>query len=138
VRSYCRGIVVRAVPSETRVKLFERLRVKEMASLRSFLDPPVAKGKTIKGSGQVGYHLHTRNHTSILVLDGSELHGQVILISIPILYYVFAIVSRVLLYITCTNKCPFFVITYHYTYVHTRISVIVDQIHERAPGAAPN
>lgn len=79
VRSYCRGIVVRAVPPETRVKLFARLQVEEMASLRSFLDPPVGKGKTIKGSGQVGYHLYNRNHVSRLVLDGSLLHQQVML-----------------------------------------------------------
>lgn len=77
VRSYCRGIVVRAVPPETRMKLFERLQLNEMASLRSFLDPPVGKGKTIKGSGQVGYHLHTRNHTSQLVQPGSILQNQV-------------------------------------------------------------
>jgi hypothetical protein len=77
VRSYCRGIVVRAVPPATRQKLFARLAVREMASLRSFLDPPVAKGKTVKGSGQVGYNLHKRNHTSQLVLNGSILHQQV-------------------------------------------------------------
>ena len=40
VRSYCRGIVVRAVDSETRKKLFARLQVTEMASMRSFLDTP--------------------------------------------------------------------------------------------------
>jgi len=79
VKSYCRGIVVRAVPPETRLKLFERLEVKEMASLRSFLDPPVSKGKTIKGSGDVGYSLHTRNHTSHLLLPGTLLHKQVML-----------------------------------------------------------
>ena len=77
VRSYCRGIVVRAVSPEIRLKLFYRLRVEEMTSLRSFLDPPVAKGKTIKGSGKVGYHLHSRNHTSHLVLPGSLLEKQV-------------------------------------------------------------
>ena len=87
MRSYCRGIVVRAVPPATRVKLFARLQVDEMASLRSFLDPPVSKGKTIKGSGQVGYHLYNRNHVSRLVLDGSQLHQQVIaLILICILF----------------------------------------------------
>jgi hypothetical protein len=80
VRSYCRGIVVRAVPPETRLKLFDRLHVKEMASLRSFLDPPVGKGKTIKGSGKVAYHLYSRNHTSQLVQPGSTLHRQVLLL----------------------------------------------------------
>jgi hypothetical protein len=79
VRSYCRGIVVRAVPPATRTRLFERLHVQEMASLRSFLDPPVGKGKTLKGSGKVGYHLHSRNSRSQLVLDGSVLHQQVML-----------------------------------------------------------
>jgi hypothetical protein len=86
VRSYCRGVVVRAVPSETRKKLFERLEVKEMASLRSFLDRPLAKGKTTKGSGQVDYNLHNKNHRSRLVLDGTILHRQVVHAHTYILY----------------------------------------------------
>jgi hypothetical protein len=77
VRSYCRGIVVRAVPPNTRLKLFERLHVTEMSGLRSFLDPPVTKGKTLKGSGRVDYRLHSRNHVSELVRDGTLLHEQV-------------------------------------------------------------
>jgi hypothetical protein len=77
VRSYCRGIVVRAVDSETRKKLFARLQVTEMASMRSFLDPPPTKGTTVKGSGQVAYKLQTRNHASRLVLEGTLLHEQV-------------------------------------------------------------
>ena len=77
VRSYCRGIVVRAVDSETRKKLFARLQVTEMASMRSFLDPPPTQGTTVKGSGKVAYKLHTRNHASRLVLEGTLLHEQV-------------------------------------------------------------
>lgn len=76
-RSYCRGIVVRAVDSETRMRLFARLQVTEMTSMRSFLDPPAPKGHTVKGSGRVAYKLQTRNHESRLVLEGTELHGQV-------------------------------------------------------------
>jgi hypothetical protein len=77
VRSYCRGVVCRAVDPETRTKLFARLHVTEMASMRSFLDPPPKKGLTIKGSGDVGYALHKRNHTNQVVVQGSELHRQV-------------------------------------------------------------
>jgi hypothetical protein len=77
VRSYCRGVVARAVPHSTRVSLFERLHVEEMVSLRSFLDPPVAKGTTLKGSGQVAYRLHSRNHTSAVILEGTQLQQQV-------------------------------------------------------------
>ena len=61
------------------MRLFERLDIKEMASLRSFLDPPVVTGKTLKGSGEVAYRIYSRNHISQLVLDGSLLHQQVML-----------------------------------------------------------
>ena len=78
VHSYCRGIVVHAVDSKTRKKLFARLQVTEMASMRSFLDPPATQGTTVKGSGKVAYYkLQTRNHASRLVLEGTLLHEQV-------------------------------------------------------------
>jgi hypothetical protein len=81
VRAYTRGVVVRAVNPETRAKLFDRLGVTELTSMRSFLDPPPQKGLTIKGSGDVGYHLHSRNHRKEVVHLRSELHDQV-----PMLY----------------------------------------------------
>ena len=62
---------------ETRVKLFTRLGVTEMATLRSFLDKPPTKGLTIKGSGNVGFFLHKRNHHMEVVERDSELHDQV-------------------------------------------------------------
>jgi hypothetical protein len=77
VKSYCRNIVVRAVSNDTRRKLFARLNMVEMASLRSFLDPPPTKGLTVKGSGDVGYFLQTRNHVKETVVVGSPLHRQV-------------------------------------------------------------
>lgn len=77
VRAYCRGMVVRAVHPDTRVKLFERLGLTEMISMRSFLDPPPTKGLTVKGYGLVGYHLHSRNHYKQVVHLDSELYAQV-------------------------------------------------------------
>ena len=70
-------MVVRAVDSKTRLRLFARLDVTEMVSLRSFLDPPMIKGSTVKGSGDVGYAIHTQNHTREVVEIGTELHRQV-------------------------------------------------------------
>ena len=45
--------------------------------MRSFLDPPVKQGTTVKGSGRVAYCLQTRNHSSHLVRAGTELYEQV-------------------------------------------------------------
>lgn len=77
LRSYCRGTVVRAVDAATRERLFARLGADDMADLRSFLDPPKAKGNTIKGSGDVDYRLHKRNHTKFVLRPASPLHEMV-------------------------------------------------------------
>ena len=89
-----------------------------MASLRSFLDPPVRKGKTLKGSGKVGYHLHSRNHSSNLVLDGSLLHQQVLRVSLLLLCSVVYLVISVLGYFKYTYTCPFLSFPSHFVYVH--------------------
>jgi hypothetical protein len=77
VRSYSRGMVVRSVDADTRRRLFARLDKTEMVDMRSFLDAPKRPGTTIKGSGEVRYHLHTRNHTKYVVELDSPLHNQV-------------------------------------------------------------
>jgi hypothetical protein len=88
VRSYCRGIAVRAVHPDTRKKLLTRMCCEDMSSLRSFLDKPPTKGKTVKGSGDVGYHLQTRNHSREVISEGTELHRMV-----NIIYYVYTTTS---------------------------------------------
>jgi len=77
VRSYCRGVVVRAVDPATRARLFARLDIAEVSSLRSFLDKPQQQGKTVKGSGLASYFLHERNHIKKVVSEGTNLHKQV-------------------------------------------------------------
>jgi hypothetical protein len=77
VRSYSRGKVVSAVDAVTRQRLFERLSLTDMVDMRSFLDAPKRPGTTIKGSGEVSYHIHKRNHRKEVVELGTELHSQV-------------------------------------------------------------
>ena len=77
VHSYCRLLVVRTIDAETRKKLFTRLGVTEMSTLRSFLDKPRPRGQTQKGSGQVGYYLNRENSKKIIVQEGSVLEQQV-------------------------------------------------------------
>jgi hypothetical protein len=72
-------VVVRAVDPATRRRLFERLGVEEMANLRSFLDKPKTRGTTLKGSGQIGFVLHTKNHQKQVVSDGTDLKEQVLM-----------------------------------------------------------
>jgi hypothetical protein len=119
VRSYCRGVVCRAVDPETRHKLFARLNVTEMASMRSFLDPPPKKGQTIKGSGDIGYILHPKNHTNEVVVQGSELHSQVHTHAptqlLPPLCHVAALCTH--LCIHCTNMYTFHVYCTIYVYI---------------------
>jgi hypothetical protein len=56
IQSYSRGLLVRAVDPLTRGRLHERLElVGTTVHTRSFLDPPKAKGHTIKGSGLVAF-----------------------------------------------------------------------------------
>jgi len=63
VRGYTRGQLMRAVGPKIRRRLLVRMGKLNIntAGLRSFLDPPRTRGKTIKGSGKVGYVVHTRN-----------------------------------------------------------------------------
>jgi hypothetical protein len=95
VRSYTRGIVVRSVGAETRQRLFERLSVSETANLRSFLDKPQPKGKTLKGSGKVGFVLHKHNHHKQVVRPNSTLRDQVhafcilFIVYVHLLFYVY-------------------------------------------------
>jgi hypothetical protein len=70
-------MVVRSIDSETRMKLLSRLAVSDESSLRCFLDKPVPKGFTVKGSGDFRYHLTKRNNTRMVVDEGSALHQQV-------------------------------------------------------------
>jgi hypothetical protein len=104
-------MVVRAVHPDTRVKLFERLGIAEMISMRSFLDPPPTKGATVKGSGLVGYHLHKRNHFKQVVDEGSELHAQVY-------YDVFTKWIHIFVLRKFLMMCPVQLINYVYKYVY--------------------
>ena len=63
VRGYCRGLMILAVGPHIRKRLMRRMRLIgiDTAGLRSFLDPPRARGKTVGGTGEVGYATHTRN-----------------------------------------------------------------------------
>ena len=65
VKGYTRGKLIRAVGPRIRRRLLARMdkMAIDTAGLRSFLDPPKRRGKTSVGSGEVGYVLHTRNHT---------------------------------------------------------------------------
>ena len=63
VRGYTRGQLMRAVGPKIRRRLLARMNKMNIdtAGLRSFLDPPRKRGKTIKGSGKVGYVVYNRN-----------------------------------------------------------------------------
>ena len=65
VRGYTRGQLMRAVGTKIRGRLLARMNKLNIntAGLRSFLDPPRTRGKTVKGSGKVGYVVHNRNST---------------------------------------------------------------------------
>ena len=69
--------MVRSIDTETRTKLFARLGVTEMHTLRSFLDKPRAKGQTQKGEGKVGFYLNRDNTTRVPVQAGTDLYQQV-------------------------------------------------------------
>jgi hypothetical protein len=137
VRSYCRGVVVRAVNTNTRQRLFERLDVTEMAGMRSFLDAPKRPGITVKGSGEVRYHLHSRNCYSKVVQQDSHLHHQVrlscFLFCIVLCIHVSAI--RTLQYRTLLCL-PLYMQPYLYVCVSSRITYthLVDRVHPSTPG----
>jgi hypothetical protein len=66
IQSYARGLLVRAVDPYTRGALRERMQlVGSAVHLRSFLDPPIAPGHTIKGSGLVSFKSNRFNTTTV-------------------------------------------------------------------------
>ena len=67
VRGYTRGMMMLALGPAIRRRLLHRMNKLgiDTAGLRSFLDPPHQRGKTIAGSGEVGYAMHTRNTTNM-------------------------------------------------------------------------
>ena len=77
VRSYCRGLAVRSVDATIRESLVLRLNTDDMEDLRSFLDPPKAKGYTVQGSGDAAFRLHKRNHTTHRLVAPGALHDMV-------------------------------------------------------------
>ena len=59
--------MMNAVGPRIRRRLLLRMQKQgiDTAGLRSFMDPPKQRGKTVKGSGQVGYAEHKRNSMSM-------------------------------------------------------------------------
>ena len=82
---------MRNVDEATRSRLFARLNTSDMADLRSFLDPPKKPGFTVKGSGDVAFRLHQRNHTKCVLPAAGQLHGMV---SVPLKQYTLFLTNK--------------------------------------------